>query len=112
MTWTVDLADQSVFAYKLIDVDTVIMLWRIINSTLVAPASTFMTILLPNSFTAVRPASSTHIYFDGGSGAEAPGLARIIMADPTHLQLFRTPSVAWTPAVNNVWTEGQIIFGI
>lgn len=107
MTWTVDAADVTTYAYTLVG-KTMTLAWWIDTSTTGGVASSDLRLALPAGFRAARSVDGAHNYLDTVAGFSGTGPCQI-SAGMAYVSLFRNlGGTAWALSPNGVYSRGQL----
>ena len=109
MTWTVEAGDVATYAYQIAG-KIMIVMFRIITSTIGGTPSNALHIKIPASKTATKPTLNLCSILDTGWTA---GLAEVL-AGGTVIKIYPDAafSANWTTGTNDKYVQGQITFEI
>lgn len=111
LTWTVDSADVTTFAYYLSGRSMSVVFFLLSTST-GGVASTALQITIPLGMTTVFQARNTTLRYSDAGGAAAAGFISLT-ATSTLIRLNKMDGANWSnAAANNTEVEGEIFFGV
>lgn len=108
MTWTVDAADLITFSYMLWGKTMFVAgIWD--STTVAAPLSTTLQVLIPGGYVAAKRMQNGVIAFDNGVGVAAYNR---VQAGGTVIEIGRADAANWAAAVNNTFARIHFAFAI
>ena len=111
LTWTVEQADITTYAYTLVG-KTMTVVFFIESTSTGGTASNILQIAIPGSFTAAKRMSMPTLWYADAGGANAVGRAEVVSSG-TVIRLTKMDNSNWSnAAANNTDVHGMITFEV